>query len=151
MSRLRQGMATLGVAVAAWLLPAEALASAPTSKPPAAKAKPQKEPEKAPAVSPADLKQARALLDKAKPLIKSKQFDEASKLTQRCVELAPEYAECHLRHGVVLVMQGDVDAAANHYRRFVALDPDSPEASKVRALLRQYDEQRPGKAASGTH
>jgi len=145
-SRLRQGLAVLGVAAAAWLLPGEALASAPTSKPPTSKAKPQKAPEKAPADAPEqDTKQARALLEKAKPLIKRKQFAEAARLTRRCVEVASGYPECHLRHGTVLAMQGNADEGAKHYRRFVELAPDAPEASKVRALLRQYDEHRAGK------
>ena len=132
MSRLRHGLVALGVAAAAWLLPGEALASAPTSKPPASKAKSSEQ----------DTKKARALLDKAKARIKSRQLDEASKLTQQCIDTAPGYAECYLRHGVVLAMKGDADTAAKNYRRFLELDPDSPEASRVRKLLEQYDAQR---------
>lgn len=124
MSRLCRGVAVLGVAAAAWLLPGEALAAAPTSKPKQ------------------DTKQARALLEKAQRLIKGKQFAEAAELTQRCIEVASEYPDCHLKHGTVMARLGRVAEGAKHYRRFVELAPDAPEASKVREMLKQYDEKR---------
>lgn len=144
MSRFQGRLVALGVIAATGLLSGEALAKKPASKPAASTEKPQK----APTPPKNDPKQGRALVENAKAHLKAKRLAEAAELTRRCVEVAPEYADCHLMRGTVLAQQGDADMGARHYRRFLELAPDEPKAPAIRELLRQYDEKHPGKKAA---
>lgn len=143
MSRFQGRLVALGVIAATGLLSGEALAKKPASKPAASTEKPQK----APTPPMSDPKQGRALVETAKAHFQREKFAEAAELTRRCVEVAPEYADCHLWRGVVLARMGDASVAARHYRRFLELAPAAPKAPAIREFLRDYDERQAGTKA----
>ena len=55
----------------------------------------------------------------------------------RAAELAPEQAEFQLWHGLALERGGQTADAAAAYRRFLELEPNGPQAEKVKARLAQ--------------
>jgi tetratricopeptide (TPR) repeat protein len=54
---------------------------------------------------------------------------------ERALEHNPDHAGAHLQLGYALIGLGQRDKAAEHFRRFVELKPNSPEAAQAKALL----------------
>lgn len=69
---------------------------------------------------------------------------EAERLYQRCLQLAPDCAEAYFMLGLLHEQQRNASAAAEHLRRAVYLDPNHYEALCHLALLAEQD----GDAAS---
>lgn len=92
---------------------------------------------KAPATDPTA--ESRKYLDEGTALFKRKQFREAKVFFTRCVDLDPKSARCHKMLGSTYASLRDVENGAKHYRLFVKLAPDDPDAPKVRQLLEEYD------------
>jgi regulator of sirC expression with transglutaminase-like and TPR domain len=54
---------------------------------------------------------------------------------EQAAALAPALPAPHLFLGKCFVRLGDPDRAATHYRRYLELAPDAPDAIFVRAIL----------------
>jgi tetratricopeptide (TPR) repeat protein len=67
--------------------------------------------------------------------IKLKKFDQAISELDRAVRLDPEHAYAHYYLGMTYNQTGKKDLAVLHYRRFLELAPNAPEAPSVRAFL----------------
>lgn len=61
-------------------------------------------------------------------LRESGEFEDAERCQARALELAPDSAQAENGMGNMLAMQGDLAAAARHYRRALALKPAYPSA-----------------------
>ena len=72
-----------------------------------------------------------------------KQFPEAERATIKAVNLDKEhrFPRAELLMGSLFQMKGNNAAAAEHYRNFVKLEPQSPEAQKLNDFLAKYDQQ----------
>lgn len=92
--------------------------------------------------APPPSEEARSYYEDGTALFKKKQYREAQTLFTRCLEVDPKFARCHMMLGSTDAKLRDVESGAKHYRLFVKLAPDDPEAPRVRALLEQYDKSR---------
>lgn len=54
---------------------------------------------------------------------------------RKAVELKPDYAKAHVRLGDALVGLGQMAEAVTHYKKFLELAPDDPEAPKIQAMV----------------
>jgi len=82
---------------------------------------------------------ARAFLEDGMALLKKKQYDEAVDLLEKCVEADPKLARCHMYLGSAYARLRKSELGAQHYREFLKLAPDDPQASTVRSLLDAYE------------
>jgi len=63
---------------------------------------------------------------------RTKQFEKAKTAYVRAVSLDPQYADAHYNLGILYDNHlRDRSQAANHYRQYLDLDPDSPDALQV--------------------
>lgn len=63
---------------------------------------------------------------------RTKQFEKAKAAYARAVSLDPNYADAHYNLGILYDNHlGDRRQAANHYRAYLDLDPQSPDAAQV--------------------
>lgn len=62
--------------------------------------------------------------------------DAARPLLEAILEEDPDHATAHYVLGGILLDAGETDEGAEHLRRFLELDPDSPRAEPVRSKLR---------------
>lgn len=83
-----------------------------------------------------------ALMEEGTHYLKAKDFPRALSVLQRCVALYPKYADCHLKLGSTYAYLDEFDKGAEQYREFLKLDPDSPHASKVRDILKAYEQKK---------
>jgi len=79
---------------------------------------------------------ARALLEKARPLLEGPSPDLAEAPLLRCLELDRASAECHLALGKLYARLKNEDGAAEHYLALLRLSPEHPRAPEARAFLR---------------
>ncbi|MEW5805940.1 MAG: tetratricopeptide repeat protein [Acidobacteriota bacterium] len=54
---------------------------------------------------------------------------------QKAVELNPNHAGAHLQLGYLLLASGKIEEAKSHFKKFVDLNPGSPDAEAVKVLL----------------
>jgi len=66
-------------------------------------------------------------------------LEEAQGLIETAAELAPDYPETGLEAGVIAVLSGKEEAAAQSWRSVVALDPDGEAAKTARGYLAQLE------------
>lgn len=83
-----------------------------------------------------------ALLEEGIHLLKAKDYERALTVLQRCVALDPKLADCHLKLGSAYAYLMEFDKAAEQYREFLKLDPDSPYASRVQDILKAYEQKK---------
>jgi serine/threonine-protein kinase len=83
--------------------------------------------------------QADAIYEDAIRLFRAKQSREATVLGNKCLELKPDYAKCHMLLGATNARLLKIDVAAKHYREFLRLAPDDTSAPRVRKVLEDYD------------
>jgi len=111
-----------------------------------ARGAPKAEEVKPASAEPTPQEQARKMFSEGLALFEKKQYREARTLLSRCLETDPAAARCHLMLGSTYAKLGEVDTGATHYRTFLKLAPNAPEAPKVRALLDQYEASKRGSA-----
>jgi pSer/pThr/pTyr-binding forkhead associated (FHA) protein len=90
-----------------------------------------------PAPDPSD--QARKLAEDASTLLGKSQFREAASMLKRCVDLDPDQPRCHKLLGTTYAKLKQPERGAEHYRIFLRLAPNDPQADQVRKLLEVYD------------
>jgi ABC transport system ATP-binding/permease protein len=90
------------------------------------------------------LDDAKRLAQDGIALLKKRQFREARTVFTRCLEIHPTFSTCHLMLGSTYAQLKKPDAGARHYRTFLELAPDAPEAPSVRALLEDYEARQGG-------
>jgi len=78
---------------------------------------------------------ADALFTEALSLYQIRQYAAADPLFQKCIELAPKHAECHLMHGLVLGRMDRHAEAEEEFRTFLELAPNHREAKNIRNIL----------------
>jgi regulator of sirC expression with transglutaminase-like and TPR domain len=61
--------------------------------------------------------------------------DRAKTLLLACIELNPASALCHRSLGVLYARADNSKLALEHYRRYVQLAPDAPDADRVRRMI----------------
>lgn len=75
----------------------------------------------------------------------SAKTDEALKTYRQALNLDPELASAHKGLGSVLLREKKIEAAMNHYRKYLILNPKAADRDEVRSLLEQFtdDPMRP--------
>jgi regulator of sirC expression with transglutaminase-like and TPR domain len=68
--------------------------------------------------------------------------DRARTLLEACVELNPAAAACHRSLGVLFAQIDDTKRAIAHYKRYVALAPDSADAARVQKIIVDAERKR---------
>lgn len=69
-------------------------------------------------------------------LVQEKRYEEAKAAFEKSLAYDPDYAQAHLNLGVVFAYHlPDATRRDRHWRRFVDLAPDDPQAPKVHAAL----------------
>jgi eukaryotic-like serine/threonine-protein kinase len=104
----------------------------PTSPPPA-----QAQAQAAPPESP-----AKGLLENGRALLKSKDYEQALESFSDCLEVDPKLADCHLGLGSTYARLRQPEKGAEHYRKYLELEPTGTRADEVRKLLDSYEAQR---------
>jgi len=87
-----------------------------------------------PVPRPKDAREALALGDQ---LLAAERYREAIGAFNRVLELNPAHADAHRKLGDALARLGELDAAALHYKSYLALRPGAPDAVDVRKILRE--------------
>src|SRR5262249_2712686 len=86
--------------------------------------------------------QVQQLYQEGTEQLRNNDLNQAVSTLNHCLALDPSFANCHRLLGATYARLRDPEQGAIHYRRFVQLAPDDPEAAKVRILLEQYDATR---------
>lgn len=74
-----------------------------------------------------------------------REYRAAEKSYLECIEIEPRFAQAHRNLGLLYVTKlGEGDKAVLHLEKTLELDPDQPDAGKLREALRRYHEQRGG-------
>lgn len=68
--------------------------------------------------------------------------DEAIEAYSKALDLKPDMAAAERGLAVAFAAKGDRDAAVLHYRRYLKLEPEAPDAESVRAILKKHEEQK---------
>jgi len=71
---------------------------------------------------------------------KKRNREEAAVAFRKALELDPEYAEAHLQLGYCLVGMAEFDNAVRHLRKFLELEPNSPQAKQIRETIVQLSQ-----------
>jgi pSer/pThr/pTyr-binding forkhead associated (FHA) protein len=96
-------------------------------------------------IGPSPKEQAQAAHDDAYNLLRAKQYDQAIVLASKCEELDPTNAKCQMLLAASYARLSKPEKAAEHYRKFLELAPNDPNAPRVRDLLTNYEKQNPKK------
>lgn len=74
-------------------------------------------------------------------------FDAARKVLERGIEGDSEYAPLYKKAGDVCMRVSDFDAALDHYKKYLELQPDAPEKATVTALIDALEKAKKKKEA----
>jgi pSer/pThr/pTyr-binding forkhead associated (FHA) protein len=116
-----------------------------TARKAVAKVETPKPPPTQPNKPPSPQEQAQAAHDDAYNALRAKQFDQAITMATRCQTLDPRNAKCQMLLAASYARLSKPEKAAEHYRKFLELAPDDPNAPRVRELLTNYEKQNPKK------
>ncbi len=86
--------------------------------------------------------QVKRLYEQGTDLLRKNELHKAVDALNRCLALDPRFAKCHRMLGATYARLKNPEQGAIHYRRFVQLAPNDPEAPKVRVFLEQYEATR---------
>ncbi len=78
---------------------------------------------------------ARELGEEGEAALGTGNVERARTLLLACIELNPWSAGCHRSLGVMFARIDDTKKALEHYRRYVELAPDAPDAARVRRMI----------------
>jgi pSer/pThr/pTyr-binding forkhead associated (FHA) protein len=82
---------------------------------------------------------AQKLYDEGTSLYRKGQLADAANTLNQCLRVDPTFAKCHMVLGSTYAKLREPELGAQHYRRFMQLAPDDPEAARVKILLDQYE------------
>lgn len=85
---------------------------------------------------------ARNVGDEGKRALMDGKLKRAETLLLACVELNPSAAGCHRSLGVFYAKKDDTKKAIEHYKRYVALAPNGPDAEQVRRMISDAERRR---------
>lgn len=71
-------------------------------------------------------------------LYRQGQYADAATALNQCLRINPSSAKCHLTLASTYGKLKEPELGAQHYRRFVQLAPDDPDAPRVKLLLEEY-------------
>ena len=83
--------------------------------------------------------QVQQLYQQGAEQLRNNDLNQAVSTLNRCLALDPTFANCHRLLGATYARLKDPEQGAMHYRRFIQLAPEDPEAAKVRIFLEQYE------------
>lgn len=84
--------------------------------------------------------EAKKSFDTGVALASKGQYKQAIVAFNRSLELNPALAESHKYLGTCYAQTGDGESGAKHYRKFLDLQPNHPQAPQIRKILEQYEE-----------
>ena len=128
-------------------MPQSAPASSPSGRQPEVTRKVD-EPEKARAAKVTAVpekrkpEQAQQLYQEGTEQLRNHDLNQAVSTLNRCLAIDPSFANCHRLLGATYAQLKDPEQGAIHYRKFLQLAPEDPEAAKVRIFLEQYEATR---------
>lgn len=93
----------------------------------------------APAEEPDRQAQLDALFNTARESFLAKNYRQSEQTLRRCVAFDETYAPCHMLLGSTYARLQQLESGLRHYKRFLALDPQSPQAPQVRKLIADYE------------
>jgi pSer/pThr/pTyr-binding forkhead associated (FHA) protein len=112
----------------------------PVVEPPRAKGRPPKRDKKNPAAAGAE---AKAFATKGKKLLLEGKVSAAEEALVQCVQKDPDHADCHRLLGVLFAQKDETAKSIKHYKRYVDLKPDAPDAARVNRMIRDAEQQSP--------
>jgi tetratricopeptide (TPR) repeat protein len=89
-----------------------------------------------------NLEQVKRLYEEGTELLRKNELNKAVDALNRCLALDPAFAKCHRMLGATYARLRNPEQGAIHYRKFIQLAPNDPEAPKVRIFLEQYEATR---------
>ncbi len=87
-------------------------------------------------------RKANAAVEEGHAALEAKDPAKAIEAYLRALQIDPAFARAERALGVAYAAKGDDAAAAEHYQKFLALDPTAPEASQIRAIVEKYEASR---------
>ena len=86
--------------------------------------------------------QVKRLYEEGTDLLRNNELNKAVDALNRCLALDPGFAKCHRMLGATYARLKNPEKGAIHYRKFIQLAPNDPEAAKVKIFLEQYEATR---------
>lgn len=68
-------------------------------------------------------------------------YTTAERILKRCLAVDASSAQCHRTLGVLYAYIDDPQRSLYHYKRYVELQPNAPDAAKVRDMIRSAEQQ----------
>jgi regulator of sirC expression with transglutaminase-like and TPR domain len=78
---------------------------------------------------------AREVGEEGETALQGGNVERARTLLLACIELNPASALCHRSLGVLFARVDDTKMALHHYKSYVRLAPDAPDAARVRRMI----------------
>ncbi len=82
---------------------------------------------------------AEKLYEEGTGLYRKGQYTDAAGALNQCLKVNPVLAKCHMALASTYAKLKEPELGAQHYRRFIELAPDDPQAARVKLLLEQYE------------
>ncbi len=102
-------------------------------------AKPPPQPDKA---AEEEVDPAEKLYEEGTGLYRKGQYTDAASALNQCLKVNPALAKCHMALASTYAKLKEPELGAQHYRRFIQLAPDDPQAARVKLLLEEYEASR---------
>jgi hypothetical protein len=90
---------------------------------------------------PDDENKAKGFAAKGKKFLIVGKVAAAEEALTRCVALDPDHADCHRLLGVLYAQKDETSRSIRHYKRYVELRPDAPDAARVNRMVRDAEQQ----------
>ena len=87
----------------------------------------------------AEMEPAEKLYEEGTGLYRRGQYADAASTLNQCLRVNPDLAKCHLALATTYAKLKEPELGAQHYRRFIQLAPDDPQAARVKLLLEEYE------------
>jgi pSer/pThr/pTyr-binding forkhead associated (FHA) protein len=110
----------------------------PDSKVSVAAATPTSSPE-VPAEPGAPSEEVQKLFEEGLSHYRKHQFSAAAASLSNCLRSDPSFSKCHMVLGSTYARLREPELGAQHYRKFLQLAPDDPEAARIKIYLEQYE------------
>ena len=66
--------------------------------------------------------------------------EEAIKYYKLAVKIKPDWAKAYKQMGYALLNKGDIEEAINSFKKFMELDPDSPEKGVIEEVIKSLQQ-----------
>lgn len=84
---------------------------------------------------------AQKLFNKGRKALLAGRLSAAKESLLECAQKSPNFADCHRLLGVLFAQLDDTRNSVKHYRRYVQLKPNAPDAPRVRRMIRDVEAQ----------